>query len=43
VTVQVLTSAINFLNFYSWGAITVEEMSIELPTLAAAQVATVAA
>jgi len=36
VTVQVVASAINFLNFYSWGAITVEEMSVSLPTLATA-------
>ncbi|MDG4663657.1 CocE/NonD family hydrolase [Mycobacterium sp. 236(2023)] len=35
VTVQVVASAINFLNFYSWGAISVEEMSVSLPTLAA--------
>ncbi len=37
VTVQVVTSAFNFLNFYSWGAITVEEMSVRLPTLAAVE------
>ncbi|MGB2920625.1 MAG: CocE/NonD family hydrolase, partial [Mycobacterium sp.] len=37
VTVQVVTSAFNFLNFYSFGAITVEGMSVRLPTLAAAQ------
>lgn len=36
-TVQVVTSAFNFLNFYSWGAITVEEMSVRLPTLAAVE------
>ncbi|WP_370464412.1 CocE/NonD family hydrolase [Mycolicibacterium sp. 018/SC-01/001] len=34
VTVQVVTSAIKFLNFYSWGRITVEGMTIKLPTLA---------
>ncbi|GAB3217076.1 CocE/NonD family hydrolase [Mycolicibacterium hippocampi] len=37
VTVQVVTSAFNFLNFYSFGAITVEGMSVRLPTLAAEQ------
>ncbi|PRC45075.1 peptidase S15, partial [Mycobacterium sp. ITM-2017-0098] len=36
VTVQVVTSAFKFVNFYSWGAITVEDMSISLPTRAAA-------
>ena len=34
VTVQLVTSTIKFLNFYSWGRITVEGMTIELPTLA---------
>ncbi|UXA18760.1 S9 family peptidase [Mycobacterium sp. SMC-4] len=43
VTVQVMTSAFNFLNFYSWGAITVESMSVRLPTLAAGTVAQVPA
>jgi len=44
VTVQLVTSTFNFLNFYSYGAITVDEMSVKLPTLAAAEVAqTVAA
>lgn len=40
VTVQVVTSAFKFVNFYSWGAITVDDMSISLPTrgaVAAAQ------
>lgn len=31
VTVQIVTSTAKFLNFYSWGAITVEGMSIALP------------
>ncbi len=35
VTVQVVTSTIKFLNFYSWGRINVEGMTIKLPTLAA--------
>lgn len=35
VTVQLVTSTIKFLNFYSWGRITVEGMTIKLPTLAA--------
>ncbi|MDZ4236142.1 MAG: peptidase S15, partial [Dietzia sp.] len=43
VTVQVMTSTFNFLNLYSYGAITVEGMSVKLPTLAAAQVIQVAA
>jgi ABC-2 type transport system ATP-binding protein len=33
VTVQIVTSAVKFLNFYQYGAITVEGMRIELPTL----------
>lgn len=33
VTVQIVTSSAKFLNFYSWGSVTVEEMSIKLPTL----------
>jgi ABC-2 type transport system ATP-binding protein len=33
VTVQVVTSSIKFFNFYNWGSITVEGMSIMLPTL----------
>ena len=43
VTVQLLTSAFSFLNFYSYGGIKVEGMSVKLPTLAAAQVITTAA
>ncbi|MDN4520370.1 CocE/NonD family hydrolase [Mycolicibacterium austroafricanum] len=43
VTLQVLTSSFSFLNFYSYGAITVEGMSVKLPTMATAQVVTVAA
>ncbi len=43
VTLQVLTSSFSFLNFYSYGAITVEGMSVKLPTMAAAQVVAVAA
>ncbi len=43
VTLQVVTSAFGFLNFYSWGRITVEGMSVKLPTMAAAQVVAVAA
>jgi ABC-2 type transport system ATP-binding protein len=39
VTVQVVTSAFKFVNFYSWGAITVEDMSISLPTRGAADAA----
>ncbi len=35
VTVQIVTSTIDFLNFYSWGRIDVEGMSVSLPTLAA--------
>ncbi|MEW5812210.1 MAG: CocE/NonD family hydrolase [Actinomycetota bacterium] len=35
VTVQLVTSTVKFLNFYSWGRITVEGMTIKLPTLAA--------
>ncbi|MHA0285580.1 CocE/NonD family hydrolase [Mycobacterium sp. C3-094] len=34
VTVQLVTSTIKFLNFYSWGRITVDGMTITLPTLA---------
>jgi ABC-2 type transport system ATP-binding protein len=33
VHVQIVTSTMKFLNFYSWGHITVEGMSIKLPTL----------
>ena len=33
VTVQIVTSTVKFLNFYSWGSVTVEEVSIKLPTL----------
>ena len=36
-TVQIVTSTFNFLNFYSWGTITVEGMSVRLPVLATAQ------
>lgn len=36
VTVQIVTSTISFLNFYSWGNVTVEGMSIKLPTVIAA-------
>lgn len=43
ITVQIVTSSAKFLNFYSWGAITVESMSVNLPTRAAAESATVAA
>ncbi|AFM15596.1 X-Pro dipeptidyl-peptidase (S15 family)/X-Pro dipeptidyl-peptidase C-terminal non-catalytic domain protein [Mycolicibacterium chubuense NBB4] len=43
VTLQLVTSAFPFLNFYSHGRITVEGMSVKLPTMAAAQVLTVAA
>ncbi|ANI38093.1 peptidase S15 [Mycolicibacterium vaccae 95051] len=43
VTLQVVTSAFGFLNFYSWGRITVEGMSVKLPTMAAAQVVAAAA
>ena len=43
VTVQIVTSSAKFLNFYSWGAITVEGMSVSLPTRAAEESATVAA
>ena len=43
VTVQLVTSTINYLNFYSWGAITVEAMSVKLPTLAAGSVGSAAA
>jgi len=43
VTVQIVTSTFNFLNFYSWGRITVEAMSVKLPTLGAAAVALEAA
>ena len=32
VTVQIVTSTAKYLNFYSWGSITVEDMSISLPT-----------
>ena len=31
----IVTSTIDFLNFYSWGRIDVEGMSVSLPTLAA--------
>lgn len=43
VTVQVVTSSAKFLNFYSWGTITVEGMSVSLPTRAAEESVTVAA
>ncbi len=33
VHVQIVTSTIDFLNFYSWGRINVEGMSISLPTV----------
>ena len=33
VSVQIVTSTAKFLNFYSWGSVTVEEMTIKLPTL----------
>ena len=36
VHVQLVTSTIDFLNFYSWGRIDVQGMSIKLPTLATA-------
>ena len=36
VTVQIVTSTAKFINYYSWGAITIEELTIELPTRAAA-------
>ncbi len=44
-TVQIVASTAKYLNYYSWGAITVEELSISLPTrgTAAAQVPVVAA
>ncbi|WP_260757016.1 CocE/NonD family hydrolase [Mycobacterium sp. SMC-8] len=35
VTVQIVTSTFSFLNFYSWGHVTVEGMSIKLPTVSA--------
>lgn len=34
-TVQIVTSTAKFINYYSWGAIKIEELSIELPTRAA--------
>lgn len=43
VTVQIVTSSAKFLNFYSWGAITVEGMSVSLPTRAADEVSTTVA
>ena len=43
VTVQIVTSSAKFLNFYSWGAITVEGMSVRLPTRAADEVSTTVA
>ena len=36
VTVQIVTSTAKFINYYSWGAIKIEELTIELPTRAAA-------
>lgn len=33
VTVQIVTSAVKYLNFYQYGTITVEGMTVELPTL----------
>ncbi|ORB28029.1 S15 peptidase family protein [Mycolicibacterium parafortuitum] len=43
-TVQIVTSSFAFLNFYSGGAITIDELSVRLPTLAASGAAqTVAA
>lgn len=33
VTVQIVTSTFSYLNFYSWGHVTVEAMSIKLPTI----------
>ena len=36
VTVQIVTSTVKYLNFYSWGSVTVEGMSISLPTREAA-------
>ena len=43
VTVQIVTSSAKFLNFYSWGAITVEGMSVSLPTRLASEVSTTVA
>ncbi|MFB1295742.1 CocE/NonD family hydrolase [Mycobacterium sp. pW049] len=34
-TVQIVTSTAKFINYYSWGAIKIEELSVELPTRAA--------
>ncbi|MCZ0727287.1 CocE/NonD family hydrolase [Mycolicibacterium iranicum] len=34
-TVQIVTSTAKFINYYSWGAIKIDELSIELPTRAA--------
>ncbi|MGE2736103.1 CocE/NonD family hydrolase [Mycolicibacterium vaccae] len=42
-TLQLVTSAFQFVNFYSWGTIQVDGMSLELPTLADARVVPVAA
>ncbi|CAN3127111.1 CocE/NonD family hydrolase [Mycobacterium sp. smrl_JER01] len=39
VTVQIVTSTFSFLNFYSWGSVTVEGMSVKLPTVHAASAA----
>lgn len=36
-TVQIVTSSFAFLNFYSGGAITIDELSVRLPTLAAGE------
>ncbi|MGE0217695.1 MAG: peptidase S15, partial [Mycolicibacterium sp.] len=33
-TVQLVTSAFTFQNFYAFGAITVHEVGVELPTIA---------
>lgn len=38
VTVQIVTSAFPFVNFHSYGAITVDAVSVRLPTLAAGEV-----
>lgn len=38
VTVQIVASTVKYFNFYSWGAITVEGLSVSLPTRAAAVV-----
>ncbi|MEZ0342437.1 CocE/NonD family hydrolase [Mycobacterium sp. pV006] len=43
VTVQVMTSAFPFWNLYSWGGITIEGMSVRMPTIESAAVTAVPA